>query len=361
MNDEETRTVRAAFTASLFSDPFRTRQTVLQGVAESTGIPIEHVNEALPSPGSPAWVAEFSASRKLLPLAWDRDVDELRAAITGPVDGRWQALRTLLSATVPSDSSRALLLDIIRGTDTHLRISAIESGWRHFEGRSALRDALRELIDETGDERVRVAAIRRVGVDVDRDPRLVTTLLAALSASEPIAVRKAAIDALATSARGYPRAIALVAHGMSDEDNGIRAASFAAVCTLVDDDTERMLVERMVRAGARYEPLVGAYAALDQLRQRRPAVVRSVLQQLSDILPEHRRAAVELASILTGSGDEQAVRAVLAARDDPAAEVRSAVERFIDRLRERNTPRDTSAIWRGTHRQLSPEVEALLE
>lgn len=357
---DETTVIRAAFTASIFADPYRARDAVLEEVAASTGLPLERVEQALPSPGSPAWVAEFSPTRTLLPLEWDRDVSDLRAAITGPQDGRWPAMRVLLSSTVASDESRTLLLDIIRGTDTYLRISAIESGWRHFDGRATLREALREIIRAEGNESVRVAAIRRIGMDVDRDPRSVTTLMAALGEGDPIAVRVAATEALATVARGYPRAIGLVARGLSDDDVSIRVSSYKAVCTLVDDETERRLLESIVRAMAQHELVVGAFAALNELQHRRPDMMRSVLPLLEDPTPEIRRAAVELSSLLTRSDDEHTVRMVMLAGGDPAVEVRAAAEVFASRMRARNSPPDLGSLWRGTHGPLSPEVEALL-
>lgn len=355
--------LRRAFVESVLSDPFRTRSAALEDVAARTATDVAAVQSAIPAPGSPEWIAELSPSSRLPELRWGRTPDELRADLTSEdQDVRSAGLRDLVYATVPSDESRAIVLEVLATNWVWLRTELISSAWRHFIGRKELRERLRELLSSSTNENVRIAAIKRIGLDVDRDPETVTALLESTIPSVVKDVRVAAIGALATTARGYPRAVGAVAFHMKDEEASVRVAAYQATVELVDDATQTDIARWLIDAGEeRPDLLVGAFVALDLLRQRRAGFSRVVLPHLSDEDPRRRGAALPLLGILMESDDVIVATAIASARDDAAVEVRELAETVISRLRSRNKPRDQTDVARGQASPLAPDVEAALK
>lgn len=354
--------VRHAFVTAVLENPFRTRDAVLDEVAARVGASPEAVRAAIPFPGSVEWIDEFSPTAQLPELRWGRTPEQLRADVTNE-DPKVRAagLRDLLYATVPSDASRAIVLEVLATDWIVLRVDLIRSAWRHFPHGTDLRDRLRELAGAGTNHKVRIAAILRLGLDVDRDPATVTTLLESIVPGVAEDVRVAALNALANCGRGYRRAVGAVARTMLDEDVGVRVVAYEATLELVDDATQDDIARWLIDAGReRPDPAMGAIVALVRLQVRRPGFARVVLPHLSDPDPVRRRAALPLLGMLTGSDDAVIARAIVAACADEDEGVRALAAEVRRRVLARNLPNDPTRIERGHAGRLSDEVAEVL-
>jgi len=343
--------IRDAFVLEVLSDPYRPREEILKVVAGRTGFAVDLVKAALVLPGSGGWVAEFSPTRLLPRLADVRTIDQLRGALSSG-DGRTReaAVRNLVRHVAMSDESRELVLRLLSHPDAGTRLAAIPGSWRHQNGspRDPILVRIRELATDDPEASVRAAALRRLGADADRDPRTVTTLLAAAVSESDRDVRVAAVHALRGNGRSYRRVLQVVAPSMLSNYQPLRLEAWKLVCELSDLEDVPALAGWLLMSVEVY-PTIDAEQRklLEDLSARLRPLTSELVRRLGSPSEMDRATVPRLLGHLLRPSDERSILRLHALTEDYSPFVRAAAHFALTLLRGRFTPDDFSASVQG--------------
>jgi len=234
-----------------------------------------------------------------------------------------------------SSKQAALLARLTSGNEDQRADVVIELGslLSVYSAEQATVDSLSQLLRRDSSPLVRALAAR--AMELSRDERFVTSLLASLKAEKDISIRKATIYALAFQRSS--QVVGTLLPLLKDKKQDIRAAASFALAEIGDPIARDSLIDLLKKRGKDEDIFARSQAARGLGKMADAESVEALTDSLNRDKAQHVRRASALAlGVIARKQDLEAVEALESAKLDIDPYLVSAAEIALSRINAKN-------------------------
>ncbi|MBL8191342.1 MAG: HEAT repeat domain-containing protein [Acidobacteria bacterium] len=267
--------------------------------------------------------------------------DSFQTRIARLIVGSMMVLGLAAGVALAQEPSKqaALLTRLASGNEDQRADVVIELGsmLSAYPAEQTTVDALSQTLRRDSSPLVRALAAR--AMELSRDERFVTTLLASLKTEKDISIRKASIYALAyqRSSQVVGQVVGILLPLMKDKKQDIRAAATFALAEIGDPIARDSLIDLLEKRGKDEDIFARSQAARGLGKMADPESIEALIVALNrDKAQDVRRASAQALGLIAGKQDAKAVEALESAKHDVDPYLVSAAETALSRINSRN-------------------------